>query len=157
MNQPSLLEQSRRTRRVTDADDHWAARDRRIDAARGDSILNLPQPKTLNHKPFVQTARYIENLVMQCSDETFGQDAVEWAIMTGRFNPSYHLETDLEAIMGDPSQPTIPSTLNLSKEPRLYDSFVEQYQTRQQADADALFQSASPLLDQVAALRQIAA
>jgi hypothetical protein len=48
---------------------------------------------------------YLLNLMTACSDEKFGQDAVEWAIMTGRIHLTYDFQTDLRMIMGEPGKP----------------------------------------------------
>jgi hypothetical protein len=49
---------------------------------------------------------YLLNIISLCSDQQFGQDAVEWAITTGRVTLTYDLDKDLQAIMGDaPDQP----------------------------------------------------
>src|SRR5579871_5915139 len=45
---------------------------------------------------------YLLTLLQHCSEETFGQDAVEYAIVSGAVTLTYHLETDLRAIMGEP-------------------------------------------------------
>ena len=44
---------------------------------------------------------YLLTVLENCSDEKFGQEAVEWAIVTGRVTLTYNLETDLKTIMGD--------------------------------------------------------
>lgn len=52
--------------------------------------------------------RYLENLIHLCSDEAFGQDAVEWAILSGHVKLTYNLDADLRAIMGDACHPSQP-------------------------------------------------
>src|SRR5215831_10193454 len=42
---------------------------------------------------------YVLKLLEQCSEEQFGQDAVEWAIISGLVRLSYDLDTDVHAIM----------------------------------------------------------
>ena len=42
--------------------------------------------------------QYLLTLLQNCSDEPFGQDAVEHAIVTGKLQLTYNLETDLHQI-----------------------------------------------------------
>ncbi len=42
---------------------------------------------------------YLLNLLQQCSEEQFGQDAIEWAIVTGLVRLSYNLEGDIRETM----------------------------------------------------------
>jgi hypothetical protein len=49
----------------------------------------------------MQQARYLETVLHRCSEERTGQDAVEWAIVTGLVTLTGHLETDLRAVMGE--------------------------------------------------------
>jgi hypothetical protein len=49
--------------------------------------------------------RYLENIVHLCSDQQFGQDAVEWAIVSGHVPLTYDLQADLVRIMGPPGFP----------------------------------------------------
>jgi hypothetical protein len=42
---------------------------------------------------------YILTLLQQCSEEQFGQDAIEWAIGSGLVRLSYELEADARSIM----------------------------------------------------------
>jgi hypothetical protein len=42
---------------------------------------------------------YMLKLLQQCSEEQFGQDAIEWAIASGLVHLSYHLEPDVRSIM----------------------------------------------------------
>lgn len=48
---------------------------------------------------------YLLTILHLCSDQQFGQDAVEWAISTGRVTLSYNLDQDLRTIMGEPGKP----------------------------------------------------
>lgn len=43
---------------------------------------------------------YLNDLLCACADEKFGQDAIEWAILSGHVKPTYHLKTDVRLIMG---------------------------------------------------------
>jgi len=42
---------------------------------------------------------YLLTLLQQCSEEQFGQDAIEWAIGAGLVRPSYELDADVRSIM----------------------------------------------------------
>jgi hypothetical protein len=42
---------------------------------------------------------YFLTLLEQCSEENFGQDAIEWAVVTGRIRLSYELDRDVREIM----------------------------------------------------------
>jgi len=42
---------------------------------------------------------YLLRLLQQCSEEQFGQDAIEWAIGTGLVRLSYELDPDVRSIM----------------------------------------------------------
>ena len=48
---------------------------------------------------------YLLQLLALCSEEQFGQDAVEWAIVNGHVKLTYQLEVDLRTIMGEPGKP----------------------------------------------------
>ena len=48
---------------------------------------------------------YLEKIPPLCSDERFGQEAVEWAIFSGHVLLGYDLQADLTRIMGPPGQP----------------------------------------------------
>ena len=43
--------------------------------------------------------RYFETVLHHCSDQRTGQDAVEWAIVSGLVTLTYDLDTDLRTIM----------------------------------------------------------
>lgn len=42
---------------------------------------------------------YLLKLLQQCSEEQFGQDAIEWAIVTGLVRLTYDLERDVRESM----------------------------------------------------------
>jgi hypothetical protein len=42
---------------------------------------------------------YLLQLLEQCSEEQFGQDAIEWAIVTGLVRLTYDLERDVRETM----------------------------------------------------------
>jgi hypothetical protein len=43
--------------------------------------------------------KYLLNLLQQCSEEKFGQDAIEWAIFSGLVRLTYDLESDVRESM----------------------------------------------------------
>lgn len=62
------------------------------------------EPPALQHPRFKKAhmgmmKNYILKLLQQCSEEQFGQDAIEWAIASGLVGLSYRLETDVRSIM----------------------------------------------------------
>jgi len=42
---------------------------------------------------------YLLNLLQQCSEEKFGQDAIEWAVVSGSVRLTYNLEGDVREAM----------------------------------------------------------
>jgi hypothetical protein len=42
---------------------------------------------------------YVLTLLQECSEEQFGQDAIEWAIVSGLVRLSYELDADVRSIM----------------------------------------------------------
>ena len=42
---------------------------------------------------------YLLNLLQQCSEEQFGQDAIEWAIVSGLVHLTYDSDHDVHEIM----------------------------------------------------------
>ena len=42
---------------------------------------------------------YILKLLQQCSEEKFGQDAIEWAVVSGQVRLTYDLERDVRESM----------------------------------------------------------
>jgi hypothetical protein len=42
---------------------------------------------------------YLLNLLQQCSEHQFGQDAIEWAIVSGFVRLTYDLDQDIHATM----------------------------------------------------------
>ena len=53
----------------------------------------------------MQLKRYLETLLHRCSDQAFGQDAVDHAIVTGAFPLTYVLDTDLAALFAPVGPP----------------------------------------------------
>jgi hypothetical protein len=82
---------------------------------------------------------YLLHLLTLCSDEQFGQDAVEWAIVSGWVKLSYKLDDDLRLIMGQPGQP----------ETGQYDAICEGYRRVCQQNEEALIESYQPLLEEL--------
>jgi hypothetical protein len=83
--------------------------------------------------------KYLLELICLCSEHSFGQDAVEWAILNGRIKLTYHLDQDLRLIMGEPGRP----------ETGAYSDIIEAYQAQVQQNAVALVESYGPLLDEI--------
>lgn len=48
---------------------------------------------------------YILQILERCSDQQFGQDAIQFGITLGLITLTYDLETDLRTIMGEPGRP----------------------------------------------------
>jgi hypothetical protein len=42
---------------------------------------------------------YLLNLLQQCSEEKFGQDAIEWAVVSGLVRLTYDLDRDIRESM----------------------------------------------------------
>ena len=42
---------------------------------------------------------YLLNLLQQCSEEKFGQDAIEWAVVSGLVRLTYELDRDIRETM----------------------------------------------------------
>ena len=89
---------------------------------------------------------YLLTVLENCSDEKFGQEAVEWAIVTDRVTLSYNLETDLKTIMGD--SVTMPDK---SPGETNYDRIIEAYRRQCQEHGDALvgLYHASGLMEEI--------
>ncbi len=49
------------------------------------------------------TKNYLLKILENCSEHQFGQDAVEWAIVSGWITLTGDLQTDLKTIMGEPN------------------------------------------------------
>src|SRR5271156_2800299 len=71
---------------------------------------------------------YLLKLLERCSDENFGQEAVEHAILNGQVQLTYDLERDLRLIMGEPGRP----------ETGLYDQIFATYLAVTQQHAETL-------------------
>jgi hypothetical protein len=90
--------------------------------------------------------RYLENILHNCSEQSFGQEAVEWAIVTGRLKLKYELAADLHAIFDPlPDQPDDGVDKPLTR----YDEIIADYQAQVQADSALLMESYAPLLEQI--------
>jgi hypothetical protein len=112
------------------------------------------------------TKRYLENLLHQCCEHNFGQEAVEWAILSGHIKLTYELVTDLHQIFDQRSlccdAPPLGETCNHAGLCRQcqdhttfitsYDEFCDAYRAhcRQQEAAEAqLIESYAPLLEEI--------
>lgn len=85
------------------------------------------------------TKRYLENIICLCSEEKFGQDAVEWAILSGRIKLTFRLEADLRTIMGEPGSP----------ETGQYSAIIEAYQMECHKNEALLMRSYAPILKKI--------
>lgn len=71
---------------------------------------------------------YFNDVVCACSDQQFGQDAVEYALQMGWVTLSYDLKADVETIMGQ------------------YDQIIEAYRREVNRNEEVLADSYAPLL-----------
>jgi hypothetical protein len=83
--------------------------------------------------------KYVGNLICLCSDERLGQDAVEWAIVSGHITLTYNLSQDLRTIMGEPGKP----------ETGKFPDLLEHYQRMVQQNNELLIESYQPLLEEL--------
>jgi len=70
---------------------------------------------------------YVLTLLQQCSEKQFGQDAIEWAIVTGLVRLSYDLDTDVHSIMSR------------------YDEIIEAYRKSNTVANEQLRQAPAPM------------
>jgi hypothetical protein len=82
---------------------------------------------------------YLLELLHLCSDEQFGQDPVEWGILSGFITLTYDLQQDLRLIMGEPGKP----------ETGQYPDLVEAYQRVIRERNESLLESYQPLLEEI--------
>ncbi len=99
-----------------------------------------------NFNKTMMIKRYVEHLILQCSDQSFGQQAVEWAILQGKIKLTYDLQTDLKAIHAPlPQEPVAAG----EKPVTFYDRIIEEYQVEVQGHTELLMQSYGPLLEEI--------
>ena len=84
---------------------------------------------------------YLYSLVC-CVEEQFGQDAIEWAIFSGWFTPSYHYETDVAAIFAVVE--TIPGEKPVTQYDRILEAYRRVFQ-RNEAECDLALATANHL------------
>ena len=90
------------------------------------------------------TKNYFLKVLENCSEHQFGQDAVEWAIVTGHVKLTGNLQKDLISIMGEPGKP----------ETGKYDDICEAYRrVREDLNAQSM-DAMQPLLEEI--LRPVA-
>ena len=70
---------------------------------------------------------YLLRLLQQCSEEQFGQDAIEWAIGAGLVRLSYELDSDVRSIM------------------LRYDEIIEAYRRSRPSSKEELRKAAAPM------------
>lgn len=107
------------------------------DAARADSWHDQQVDREPNSA--MMPARYIEELLPLCSDQLFGQEAVEWAIVSDFVKLTYDRETDLRLIMGEPGKP----------ETGQYDAICEHWRARCREMQEQVAEAMSPLLAEI--------
>ncbi len=92
------------------------------------------------------TKNYLLELLCLCSDEQFGQDAVEWAIMTGLVKLTYNQHQDLLTIMGRPGHP----------ESGAYPAIVDAFQQYVRHENEGRMEADLPILDAMMHQREAA-
>ncbi len=97
-----------------------------------------------------QIKNYLLRLQELCSDQQFGQDAVEWAVLSGWFKPTYHLEADLRRIFA-PAEDNleIRKAGALGKPETLYDQMCEAWRRRCRELDEQSWESMQPLLEEI--------
>ena len=70
---------------------------------------------------------YLLRLLLQCSEEQFGQDAIEWAIGAGLVRLSYELDADVRSVM------------------LRYDQIIEAYRRSRAPAKEELRKAAAPM------------
>lgn len=61
---------------------------------------------------------YLLNLLQQCSEEEFGQDAIEWAVVSGLVRLTYDLDRDIRECMSRYDEIIESYRLSLAKAPQ---------------------------------------
>ncbi len=79
----------------------------------------------------MQLKRYLERLLHQCSEHSFGQDAIEHAIMLGHVTLSFDFDADVRLIMGQ------------------YDAICTSYHAHQRQVNELLAEVHAPLLAEI--------
>ncbi len=103
-----------------------------------------------------QIKNYLLRLQELCSDQKFGQDAVEWAVLSGWFKPTYNLEADLCRIFSPQMTQTnadsasAPSAQSADLPPEtLYDQMCEAWRRRCRELEEQSWESMQPLLEEI--------
>ena len=101
---------------------------------------------------------YLLTVLEKCSEEKFGQDAIEWAIVSGHIKLTYDLDTDVKQIMGDvAATPSSPGNCGGAPQPHEtnYDRLIEAYRRTTEEHGAALLDlyHASGLMEEI--LRQV--
>ena len=112
------------------------------------------------------TKNYFLKVLERCSEHQFGQDAVEWAIISGWVKLTGDFQTDLRTIMGEPNICPRCHTLNvpdslkcdecaIDLSPReycgLYDDICEAYRRMREDLNRQSMDAMQPLLEEVLA------
>ena len=86
---------------------------------------------------------YLLTVLEKCSDESFGQEAIEWAIVSGHVKLTYDLDADVRAIMGSVPDGQAGETN--------YDRIIEAYRRTTAEHGEALVElyHASGLMEEI--------
>jgi hypothetical protein len=110
------------------------------------------------------TKQYLLKILENCSDEQFGQDAVEWAIISGWIQLTGNLQTDLRTIMGEPNICPHCQTLHavadtlkcdecgadmIPRKPGLYDSICDGFRRRCRDLDEQTAEAMQPLIEEI--------
>ena len=87
------------------------------------------------------TKNYLLTVLENCSEENFGQDAVEWAIVAGHVALTGDLQTDLKTIMG-PVADGLPDETN-------YDRIIVAYRKARANLHDQTMDALHPLFAEI--------
>jgi hypothetical protein len=85
------------------------------------------------------TKNYLLKILENCSEHQFGQDAVEWAIVSGHVALTGDLQTDLRAILGQPGKP----------ETGRYDAICDAYRRVRDELNEQSMDAMQPLLEEI--------
>jgi len=66
---------------------------------KGCCLLSHSAPQFALAKLMGMIKNYLLNLLQQCSEEQFGQDALEWALESGMVRLTYDLDRDVRELM----------------------------------------------------------
>lgn len=95
---------------LTQKPDRWEqAEDRRAEQGERARDLAWTRLTQIPEPEFMMTGKYLLELLERCSDEKFGQDAIDFAITTGEITLTYNLEADCRRIFAPVAEPETPN------------------------------------------------